>query len=1220
MGSLLLVGAAVASTALQKAGLLSQGVTKGSSRSSPASGARRSRSDRPPLPQPILATTPRGYHDTKVKTPRGTTPRSVRFSDDHGEEDSPVVQRALCPPSLLPTREYNKPARTPDSSTASDGSSAAGTASGGSGRGSSREAPRTATGQALPMAVAPMGRAAGAVAKLPVQLAVALFDAVHSTGMAGATAFPFRQRQHTREMKRRSPIKSPRKSPRTPIRSGPIRTQTPVSPSGSVNSSSSGGSKPGRGSVDIPRLSLADKGVGGGEGGKLSKSDMRSPARSPARSPGHSPSSSTRNSIDTLSTSEAGIPLRRNRNRPPLRRGPLGVFGGNKVAARCEAAEADADALEAANEKLLSALRDTQKKLATAVTAGQDTKIAATLESSRRATALSEANKQLERLESKLKQRQAAVDELVTPRSTVTPRSHNTSPRVGSATIPPSPHAAAASSPRMALQPRFAFKSPGGGEGKDLWPTSSPRRAASIQPPLVGTQTPRTLAAAATAERRIAELRAKLTAQQTRSDEAFCRMDELNASLAERDSELAGLKAKASDSLSQTQLASTADLKRQLAAERHRAADQAQLVKHLQESLGAEGERMTDLQHQLADCHSAMETFDEQAQAQVAYVADLQDMCEELQSMQATMTHKNSASTRQASSLQEQLNVSLGVIKRLEQTAAEARDEATAECSALEAALEDARTLNDEIHRRLQQSQLAVQLAESDRDEALAALQGAESGGGNGHVVAKADDANQEDARHDAHGADGEGEDDNASVEEGSSGGASSRQSAKMQSARELLYVKQISELEDEVATMRKQTRVSKGAEADTSAAVQHLEARLATVSIDHSQDVRRLSDTIQGLEEQLREARRQASRGPRGASFDRYPFAEDDAKASEQQGPPVSNQGGLGPQINADEDNTSGSPRANRLLALTKRLEDVMGVSLQRTTGSHNRMSQENRTTDKQSFPVGRTALIGHQKPPIAEKPPKRIASLKATQERITTGTPPRSPTAASSLRPVSKGEVESLFGKPPRLGSLDFEGPGQESAVAPEDGSMALGPASPSASGSLSTDFGNIISQFPIGARSSIERSRGSNGSSAIPPRQSLERLNSNASLAGASLDFVVPSGDFTITPALSRPLPSPRRSLSESVAGSSCGGSVLSDTSIDSSTESSGDTSAGEESPDSVTSASSIAETKEQEACAKEQMPPAAPAKKEVVKRLDLAASGEFRPNTPEIQNAQ
>jgi hypothetical protein len=61
-------------------------------------------------------------------------------------------------------------------------------------------------------------------------------------------------------------------------------------------------------------------------------------------------------------------------------------------------------------------------------------------------------------------------------------------------------------------------------------------------------------------------------------------------------------------------------------------------------------------------------------------------------------------------------------------------------------------------------------------------------------------------------------------------------------------------------------------------------------------------------------------------------------------------------------------------------------------------------------------------------------------------------------------------------------------------------------------------------------------------------------------------------------------------------------------------------GEESPDSVTSASSIAETKEQEACAKEQMPPAAPAKKEVVKRLDLAASGEFRPNTPEIQNAQ
>lgn len=40
-------------------------------------------------------------------------------------------------------------------------------------------------------------------------------------------------------------------------------------------------------------------------------------------------------------------------------------------------------------------------------------------------------------------------------------------------------------------------------------------------------------------------------------------------------------------------------------------------LRHLQESLSADGERVTDLQQQLSDCHAAMETFDEQAQAQV---------------------------------------------------------------------------------------------------------------------------------------------------------------------------------------------------------------------------------------------------------------------------------------------------------------------------------------------------------------------------------------------------------------------------------------------------------------------------------------------------------------------------------------------------------------------------------------------------------------------------
>lgn len=63
-----------------------------------------------------------------------------------------------------------------------------------------------------------------------------------------------------------------------------------------------------------------------------------------------------------------------------------------QVAARCEAAEAEADALEAANEKLRNVLRETQLKLSTAEAAGRDSKAAASLESSRRATALSEVH------------------------------------------------------------------------------------------------------------------------------------------------------------------------------------------------------------------------------------------------------------------------------------------------------------------------------------------------------------------------------------------------------------------------------------------------------------------------------------------------------------------------------------------------------------------------------------------------------------------------------------------------------------------------------------------------------------------------------------------------------------------------------------------------------------------------------------------------------------
>jgi hypothetical protein len=135
---------------------------------------------------------------------------------------------------------------------------------------------------------------------------------------------------------------------------------------------------------------------------------------------------------------------------------------------------------------------------------------------------------------------------------------------------------------------------------------------------------------------------------------------------------------------------------------------------------------------------------------QVAYVADLQDMCEELQSMQATMTEQATESGQQvcplmrvhtlheellapyahfealhfpalcctghtasadlcascatclrlplrvrcrgtqAKALQEQLSVSLAVVERLEQAAVEAKSESAARRAELEAALEEA--------------------------------------------------------------------------------------------------------------------------------------------------------------------------------------------------------------------------------------------------------------------------------------------------------------------------------------------------------------------------------------------------------------------------------------------------------------------------------------------------------------------------------------------------
>lgn len=91
--------------------------------------------------------------------------------------------------------------------------------------------------------------------------------------------------------------------------------------------------------------------------------------------------------------------------------------------------------------------------------------------------------------------------------------------------------------------------------------------------------------------------------------------------------------------------------------------------------------------------------------------------------------------------------------------------------------------------------------------------------------------------------------------------------------------------------------------------------------------------------------------------------------------------------------------------------MQDVMGVSLQRTTGSHSRMSLDSRhamdskpTLDNKSALDSRTpALSGQQWPPSAEKPPKLPITPDASRQRARPPTPSRasSDTIATRVGP---------------------------------------------------------------------------------------------------------------------------------------------------------------------------------------------------------------------------
>lgn len=68
----------------------------------------------------------------------------------------------------------------------------------------------------------------------------------------------------------------------------------------------------------------------------------------------------------------------------------------------------------------------------------------------------------------------------------------------------------------------------------------------------------------------------------------------------------------------------------------------------------------------------------------------------------------------------------------------------------------------------------------------------------------------------------------------------------RLSTREEELYKHQLAELQAEVTALRKVSRAARGAEADSSVGMHQLEARLAVAAIEHKQDVRRMTETIE--------------------------------------------------------------------------------------------------------------------------------------------------------------------------------------------------------------------------------------------------------------------------------------------------------------------------------------------------------------------------------------
>lgn len=118
---------------------------------------------------------------------------------------------------------------------------------------------------------------------------------------------------------------------------------------------------------------------------------------------------------------------------------------------------------------------------------------------------------------------------------------------------------------------------------------------------------------------------------------------------------------------------------------------------------------------------------------------------------------------------------------------------------------------------------MLLKVAETDRDAAASAL--ASHGGGTG----------------------GSSEDKGGAAASDSQWDGRMLPSVKRLSTREEeLYKHQLAELQAEVTALRKVSRAARGAEADSSVGMHQLEARLAVAAIEHKQDVRRMTETIE--------------------------------------------------------------------------------------------------------------------------------------------------------------------------------------------------------------------------------------------------------------------------------------------------------------------------------------------------------------------------------------